>query len=191
MNNQLTKIAITMALTVTAAAFITGCNRVEPVPATASPTTVGTELDDTVITTRVKSALLADQDIKGFDIKVETRKGMVLLSGFVDNQSQIDRVMSVTRIVEGVRDVENRMTLKDGAATIGNKLDDGIVTTKVKSALLADASIKSAQIAVVTRKGEVQLSGFLDNQMQIDRAIAVAGAIEGVRKVVNEMSIKK
>lgn len=191
MNNQLTKIAITMALTVTAAAFITGCNRVEPVPATASPTTVGTELDDTVITTRVKSALLADQDIKGFDIKVETRKGMVLLSGFVDNQSQIDRVMSVTRIVEGVRDVENRMTLKDGAATIGNKLDDGIVTTKVKSALLADASIKSAQIAVVTRKGEVQLSGFLDNQIQIDRAIAVAGAIEGVRKVVNEMSIKK
>jgi len=191
MNNQLTNIAITMALTVTAAAFIAGCNRVEPVPATASPTTVGTELDDTVITTRVKSALLADQDIKGFDIKVETRKGMVLLSGFVDNQSQIDRVMSVTRIVEGVRDVENRMTLKDGAATIGNKLDDGIVTTKVKSALLADASIKSAQIAVVTRKGEVQLSGFLDNQMQIDRAIAVAGAIEGVRKVVNEMSIKK
>lgn len=191
MNNQLTKIAITMALTVTAAAFITGCNRVEPVPATASPTTVGTELDDTVITTRVKSALLADQDIKGFDIKVETRKGMVLLSGFVDNQSQIDRVMSVTRIVEGVRDVENRMTLKDGAATIGNKLDDGIVTTKVKSALLADASIKSAQIAVVTQKGEVQLSGFLDNQIQIDRAIAVAGAIEGVRKVVDEMSIKK
>lgn len=191
MNNQLTNIAITMALMVTATAFITGCNRVEPVPATASPTTVGTELDDTVITTRVKSALLADQDIKGFDIKVETRKGMVLLSGFVDNQSQIDRVMSVTRIVEGVRDVENRMTLKDGAATIGNKLDDGIVTTKVKSALLADASIKSAQIAVVTRKGEVQLSGFLDNQMQIDRAIAVAGAIEGVRKVVNEMSIKK
>jgi len=191
MNNQLTKISITMALTVTAAAFITGCNRQESVPASASPTTVGTELDDTVITTRVKSALLADQDIKGFDIKVETRKGMVLLSGFVDNQIQIDRVMSVTRIVEGVRDVENRMTLKDGTATVGNKLDDGIVTTKVKSALLADSSIKSAQIAVVTQKGEVQLSGFLDNQMQIDRAIAVAGAIEGVRNVVNEMSIKK
>ncbi len=191
MNNQLTKIAITMAFTVTAAAFITGCNRQEPVPTPASPTTVGTELGDTVVTTRVKSALLADQDIKGFDIKVATRKGMVLLSGFVDNQGQIDRVMSVTRIVEGVRDVENRMTLKDGTATIGNKLDDGIVTTKVKSALLADSSIKSAQITVVTQKGEVQLSGFLDNQMQIDRAIVVAGAIEGVRKVVNEMSIKK
>lgn len=191
MNNQLTRIAISVALTATAAAFITGCNRQEPVQTTGSPTTVGTELDDTVVTTRVKSALLADQDIKGFDIKVATRKGMVLLSGFVDNQGQIDRVMSVTRIVEGVRDVENRMTLKDGAVTIGNKLDDGIVTTKVKSALLADSSIKSAQITVVTQKGEVQLSGFLDNQMQIDRAIVVAGAIEGVRKVVNEMSIKK
>jgi hyperosmotically inducible protein len=43
-------------------------------------TTVGTEIDDTVVTTKVKSALLADADIKSFDLKVETRKGAVQLS---------------------------------------------------------------------------------------------------------------
>ena len=64
-------------------------------------------------------------------------------------------------------DVANKMTLKDGAATVGNAVDDTIITAKIKSALLADPNIKSVDIAVVTRKGEVQLSGFVDNQTQI------------------------
>ena len=46
-------------------------------------------------------------------------------------------------------------------------------------------------IAVVTRKGEVQLSGFVDNQMQIDHAIEVTRAVEGVQAVDNKMSVKK
>jgi hyperosmotically inducible protein len=83
------------------------------------------------------------------------------------------------------------MGVKSSATTVGNKIDDGIVTTQVKAALLADADVKSSDIAVVTRKGEVQLSGFVDNQSQIDRAIEVARGIEGVRTVGNEMSVKK
>ena len=61
----------------------------------------------------------------------------------------------------------------------------------MKSALLADPSIKSFDIAVVTRKGEVQLSGFVDNQTQIDLAVALAGKVEGGARVGNEMSVKK
>jgi hyperosmotically inducible protein len=144
-----------------------------------------------VVTARVKSALLADPNVKSFGFKVETRKGEVQLSGFVDSQTQIDRAIAVTRGVAGVKNIENKVSLKGAAATVGNKVDDGIVTTKVKAALLADANVKSFDIAVVTRKGEVQLSGFVDNQSQIDRAIEVASGIEGVRSVSNEMSIKK
>ena len=165
-----------------------------PAASTGTPpsgTTVGTEIDDSVVTARVKSALLADPAVRGLEIKVETRKGLVLLSGFVDSQARIDNAIALTRKVEGVRDVENGMTLKEGKATVGNKVDDGIVTAKVKSALLADPGIKSFDIAVATRKGEVQLSGFVDNQAQIDRAIEIARGIEGVQNVNNEMSIKK
>ncbi len=165
-----------------------------PAPRTGtrpSGTTVGTEIDDSVVTARVKSALLADPAVRGLEIKVETRKGLVLLSGFVDSQARIDNAIALTRKVEGVRDVENGMTLKEGKATVGNKVDDGIVTAKVKSALLADPGIKSFDIAVATRKGEVQLSGFVDNQAQIDRAIEIARGIEGVQNINNEMSIKK
>ena len=95
--------------------FLAGCgNQAAPV-APADPvatTTVGTEIDDTVVTTRVKSALLADADVKSFDFKVETRKGVVQLSGFVDSQAQIDRAIVATRAVEGVLGVVNEMSVK-------------------------------------------------------------------------------
>ena len=200
MNIRFYPLVIGVALSAGIAILVTGCNRQEAVPSsgstpsnasTAPSTTVGTEIDDTVVTTKVKSALLSDQDIKGFDIKVETRKGIVLLSGFVDNQARADRAMLVVRAVDGVKGVENNMTIKDGHVTVGNKVDDSIVTTKVKSALLSDPGVKSVDIAVVTRKGEVQLSGFVDNQAQIDRAIEVTRAVDGVQGVVNQMSIKK
>jgi hyperosmotically inducible protein len=177
--------------------LVSGCDTREAdtratAPATAPvATSVGTEIDDGVVTAKVKSALLADPDIKSFDLKVETRKGEVMLSGFVSNQAQVDRAILVARGVEGVKAVANKMDLKEGAATVGNTVDDGIITAKVKSALLADPDIKSLDIAVVTSKGEAQLSGFVDNQTQIDRAIEVARAVDGVKSVASQMSVKK
>lgn len=160
---------------------------VAPMPTT----TVGTDIDDSVITSNVKSVLLADENVKSFDFKVETRKGEVMLSGFVDNQAQLDRANAATRAVPGVRAVQSNVILKTGAAsTVGNKLDDGITTGKVKAALLADPNVKSFDIGVVTRQDEVLLSGFVDNKVQMERAIEIAKAIPGVRLVSNEMSIK-
>lgn len=169
---------------------LAGCGKTET-PAAVAQTTVGTELDDTVVTTKVKSALLSDPDIKSFDLKVETRKGVVQLSGFVESQAQVERAIAATGAVEGVRSVENGITLTAGTQTPGNKIDDGIITTKVKSALLGDPNIKSFDIAVVTRKGEVQLSGFVDSKAQIELAVALAHKVEGVTSVGNEMSIKQ
>lgn len=187
-----TRFGLLVLLAGVMAVFGAGCNKPQDATGTPPPkTTVGTEIDDTVTTARVKSALVADPDVKGFDFKVETRKGEVQLSGFVDNQTQVDRAIAVTRGVAGVRNIDNKVSLKAAPTTVGNKIDDGIVTAKVKAALLADAYVKSFDIAVLTRKGEVQLSGFVDNQSQIDRAIEVARGVEGARSVSNEMSIKK
>ena len=190
---------LVLTITLIGALSIAGCGKSEekaatPAPAPAAPeakTTVGTDIDDGTVTTKVKSALLADADVKSFDIKVETRKGEVQLSGFVDNQAQIDRAIAVAKGVEGVKSVDNKMSLKATDTTVGEKIDDGVITTKVKAALLADSGIKSSDISVVTRDGVVQLSGFVDNQTQIDRATEVARGVEGVKNVVNEMSVKK
>ena len=177
--------------------LVSGCDtqtadtRTTVAPTAPVATSVGAEIDDGVVTAKVKSALLADPDVKSFDLKVETRKGEVMLSGFVGNRAQVDRAIQVARGVEGVKAVANKMDLKEGAVTVGNTVDDGIVTARVKSALLAEPGIKSFDIAVVTRKGEVQLSGFVDIQAQIDHASDLARAVDGVKSVANEMSVKK
>lgn len=205
MKNHAIALVQGLALAAAVSLALAGCGRREevaqapaaaaavPLASTVAPptgTTVGTEIDDSVVTARVKSALLTDQDVRSFEIKVETRKGQVQLSGFVGTQASIDRAIALVRNVEGVTSVENGMSVKDGKATVGNMVDDGIVTAKVKSALLADADVKSFDIAVATRKGEVQLSGYVDNQAQVNRAIDIARGVEGTQSINNEMSIK-
>jgi hyperosmotically inducible protein len=74
--------------------------------------TAGTVIDDTVTTTKVKTALLADSDIKGLSINVETSKGVVTLNGAVPNQTQIDRAAKVASGVPGVSSVTNNLTIK-------------------------------------------------------------------------------
>ena len=92
---------------------LNGCDNRQEVPGSATPNaTVGTQIDDSIITAKVKSSLLADAAMKGLDPKVETHKGVAQLSGFVENQAQIERAMQITRAVEGVKDVENKMTIK-------------------------------------------------------------------------------
>jgi hyperosmotically inducible protein len=173
-------------------ALLAGCGNQKEIAATPpATTTVGNEIDDSVVTTKVKTALYNDPDIKSFDLKVETRKGAVQLSGFVVNQSQIDRAIATARSVEGVKSVDNSMSIKVGTESAGNALDDGIITAKVKSALLADPKVNGFDIAVKTRKGEAQLSGFVDSQAQIDGAVAIVGKVEGVTKIDNQLSIKK
>jgi len=77
------------------------------------------------------------------------------------------------------------------STTMGEKIDDTVITTKVKTALLADDAVKGMDISVTTTMGEVQLSGAVDNQMQIDKAVEVAKAVEGVQRVQNGLTLKK
>ena len=68
---------------------------------------------------------------------------------------------------------------------------DGDVTSNVKTALMRDTGFKGEDISVVTLKGDVRLTGVLDNQSQIDSAIKIARATEGVHSIHDELTIKK
>ena len=72
---------------------------------------VGAEIDDGVITTKVKSALLADDTVKGLDINVDTAQGVVRLSGAVDSQAQVDMATQIAKGVEAVKDVQSELTV--------------------------------------------------------------------------------
>ena len=72
----------------------------------------GEYVDDSVITTKVKSLLAADDFLKSFQIGVETFKGTVQLSGFVNSQKAIDKAVEITRSVKGVGSVKNNLIVK-------------------------------------------------------------------------------
>jgi hyperosmotically inducible protein len=72
----------------------------------------------------------------------------------------------------------------------GQYIDDTVITTKVKAALVEDPLTKATEINVETFKGVVQLSGFVASQAAADRAIALARGVAGVKSVKNDMRIK-
>ena len=91
-----------------AAVFVTmlGC------ASTPGKSGTGEYIDDTVITTKVKAAILNEETLKSAEINVETFKGVVQLSGFVNSEADIAKAASVARGVKGVTTVKNDMRLK-------------------------------------------------------------------------------
>ena len=79
---------------------------------TAKQEGTGEYVDDTVITTKVKTAILNEPTLKSAEINVETFKGVVQLSGFVTSKDAETTAVSVTRNVAGVKSVKNDMRLK-------------------------------------------------------------------------------
>ena len=72
----------------------------------------------------------------------------------------------------------------------GEYVDDTVLTTKVKAAILNEPTLKSAEINVETFKGVVQLSGFVSSQAAESKAIEVARTVGGVKSVKNDMRLK-
>ena len=72
----------------------------------------------------------------------------------------------------------------------GAYIDDSVITTKVKAAVLQEPSLKSAEINVETYKGVVQLTGFVSSRASIDKAVEIARSVKGVTSVKNDMIVK-
>lgn len=72
----------------------------------------------------------------------------------------------------------------------GEYVDDSVITTKVKTTIFNDATLKVNEINLETFKGVVQLSGFVRSQADIDQAVQVARSVAGVKSVKNDMRIK-
>ena len=72
----------------------------------------------------------------------------------------------------------------------GEYFDDSVLTTKVKSAIVADPKLKSLQISVETFKGVVQLSGFVNSSAAANRAVELARRVRGVKQVNNSLIVK-
>ncbi len=150
----------------------------------------GETVDDSAITAKVKAELVKDHETKARDIGVQTYRGVVQLSGFVDSDAERQKAEADASQVTGVRSVQNDLKVSDQQTTVGSAIDDTAITTKVKAALVGNPTTKARAIKVTTSHGVVELSGFVDSQEEKDTAAQVASSVQGVKGVDNELQLK-
>ena len=148
-------------------------------------------MDDSGITAKAKAALVDDDAIKSTDISVKTHSGVVTLSGFVTSQDQAEKAVAVVQKIEGVKSVSDKLHVRDSkSSSMKGYAGDAATTSEIKAKLLADDIVPSRNVKVETTDGVVQLSGHVANQAQSDRAESIAKAIEGVKSVKNDLTVK-
>lgn len=106
MKSRLILLAAALLLSLGSAVF-TGC------AGTSTRESTGEYIDSSAVTARVKSALAADEFVRARDVQVETYRGTVQLSGFVDSEAQKDRATDIARSVAGVESVKNNLIVKE------------------------------------------------------------------------------
>ena len=158
---------------------------------TRTTKSAGEQVDDSVTTGSVKAALIADPVTKAHQIDVEVFKGTVQLNGYVDSAESKQRATEVARKTSGVKAVQNNLTVDTKNRPNGEVVEDAEITTKVKTALAGDPRTKAHQVNVETHEGRVQLSGFVDTSEAKSTAEELARAVDDVKSVDNELSVKK
>ncbi|MCH9288378.1 molecular chaperone OsmY [Klebsiella quasipneumoniae] len=155
---------------------------------------VGDFMDDSTITARVKAALIDHKDINSGDISVKTENKVVTLSGDVTSAEQKSQALSVAKAVEGVSQVNDKLTVQHKSssetATLKGYAGDTAITSEVKAKLLADDIVPSRNVKVETNAGAVHLTGTVASAAQAERAEEIAKAVSGVKSVRNDLSVK-
>jgi len=160
--------------------------------ATRTQQSAGEVIDDSVLTSKVKVALIDDPTTKAGQINVETYRGVVQLGGFVDNAQQKSQATKVARSVTGVKEVRNDLLISTKPhASTGQDVDDSMLTSSVKAKLMDDSTTKAYEINVGTQKGVVQLTGFVDSTAMKARAGELARSVDGVKDVRNDLEIRQ
>lgn len=147
------------------------------------PRTVGRQIDDETLEEKVAYNLNKDDQLKEeARINVVAYSGKVLLIGQAPNESSKEQAKNIAAGVEGVVMVYDEIRIGEKIGML-QATQDSWITTKIKSQLLINASVKSTEVKVITENGEAFLMGNLSSA-QADAAAEVARNVNGVTKVV-------
>jgi len=152
------------------------------------------EKSDAWLSAKVKATLLLHQHVSA-KTEVSTKDGIVTLQGDATSQAEKDLTTEYARDVEGVKDVQNEMTVSDPSGkaprTVVETIDDASITAQVKMALLFHRSTSALYTKVRTMHGVVTLSGKARNAAEKDLAAKLVKGIKGVKNVENQMTIEE
>ena len=142
---------------------------------------------------KVKVTLLFHRSVNGFKTEVNVKDGIVTLQGEATSQAQKDLTTEYAKDVEGVKDVNNEMTVTKTSKktrTVGEKIDDASITAQVKMTLLYHRSTSALNTKVETKRGVVTLYGKASNAAELNLATKLANDVNGVKSVKNRMTIE-
>jgi len=155
---------------------------------------------DVGISSKVKSKLAADDVVKASQIEVETRNGVVTLTGNVDSEEAKERALQLAKDTKGVVSVVDMIAARRASGsgdapeperTIGEAVDDTGITVTVKSRLLDDPLVKGLRIDVDARDGVVYLTGTVGSDSEREKAIQLARDTKEVRSVQANLTLHK
>ena len=180
------------ALAVETATGLLGVTRVDSKLATKAE--AASEDADTWIGRKVKLTLFFHRNVNAGKTDVAVKDGIVTLKGEASSIAQKELTTAYANDIEGVKEVKNEMAVVEtpiaAELTKAEKMDDASVTAQVKTALSNHRSTSAIKTKVVTRDGEVSLTGIAKNAAEKALVTKLVTDIRGVTSVNNEMTIE-
>jgi len=156
---------------------------------TSSMVSDSTKHADSGVTSVIQTSLESSEKVKARQVEVQTREGVVYLTGVVDTEEARREAARIAWRTEGVDGVVNDLTV--GERTVGSWVDDVMISSKVKSKLIANSQIKAGDIDVSSSQGVVTLIGRVSSTTIKSAAEQTARDTGGVKDVHNELIVGK
>ena len=148
-----------------------------------------TAVTDSWITSKTKIALFADQRVKGTQVSVDTKDGVVHLRGKVDSDEAKQAAAEVAKGIEGAKSVKNDLQVVSPSARKAVDASDKDIAKAVESRLAKDAQLK--KVDVRTDGGVVTLTGEVSSITAAAKASEMARHVPGVKSVKNELTVRQ
>jgi len=138
--------------------------------------------DDNKIEFDIRGSISDQKEIQNENVSVTVFNGIVLLTGEVPDQRDIDKILDLTKAHKGSQQVINRLELA-GKTNLTSRANDGWITTRVKTAMATSGALDPTRVKVVTERANVYLMGLV-TRAEAEAAVNVTRSVPGVVRVI-------
>lgn len=142
---------------------------------------------DSAISSKIDESLENSTEVKARQVNVQTREAVVYLTGIVDSEDSRREAGRIAWRTAGVDGVVNDLTV--GERTVGDWVDDTLISSRLKAQLIADTDMRASDIDVSSSQGVVTLIGRVRTTEMKQDAERIARAMSGVTDVHNELVV--
>lgn len=138
--------------------------------------------DDNKIEFDIRGSISDQKEIQNENVSVTVFNGIVLLTGEVPDQRDIDKILDLAKAHKGSQQVVNRLELA-GKTNLTSRANDGWITTRVKTAMATSGALDPTRVKVVTERANVYLMGLV-TRAEAEAAVKVTRSVPGVVRVI-------